>query len=111
MITRTFGRLAADDSAPAHCGDARHVATANSPNPWWIRISGSGQDRLNHVAVHVGQTAVDAVVPEREARVVDAHQVQNRGVQIIAISLPGGGAPCPRIALAVRGAALDAGTC
>jgi len=31
-----------------------------------------GEDRMDDVTVYVGQTAIDAVVPKRQTRVVDA---------------------------------------
>ena len=42
---------------------------------------------MNDLAVHVRQAAVDAVVPEGQPRVVDAQQMQDRRVQIVAVSL------------------------
>src|SRR5580658_5864331 len=35
------------------------------------------------MAMHVGQAAVDAVVAERQPRVVEAEQVQNGGVDVV----------------------------
>ena len=37
------------------------------------------------MAVDVGQPAVDAVVAEGQPGVVDAQQVQDRGVQVVAV--------------------------
>ena len=51
--------------------------------------------------VNVGQAAVDAVVAERELGVVDPHQVQDRGVEVVAVGLARGGPPGPGVALAV----------
>ena len=45
----------------------------------------SRNDLLDHVPVHVGQAAVDAVVAEGQPLVVDAEQVQHRGVQVVAV--------------------------
>ena len=42
--------------------------------------------------MHVRQAAVDAVVAEDEPLVVDAEQAQDRGVDIVAVSLLLGGA-------------------
>lgn len=39
-----------------------------------------------HVTMHVGQSAIDAVAAERELCVVDAHQVQHRGVDVVDLS-------------------------
>jgi hypothetical protein len=33
------------------------------------------KNRFNHVTMHVGQTAINAVVAERESRMIDAKQV------------------------------------
>ena len=38
---------------------------------------------MQNVPMHVGQTAVDAVVADGEARVIDPHQVQERGMDVI----------------------------
>ena len=66
------------------------------------------QDRVDHVPVDVGQAAVDAIVAESERGVVDAHQVEDRRVQVVAIGLASGGPPGPGVALAVGRARLDA---
>ena len=44
-----------------------------------------------------------------QLRVVDAQQVQDRGVQVVAVGLALGGLPGPVVALAVGDARLDAG--
>ena len=41
---------------------------------------------FNHPTVHVRQAAVDAVVSHREAFVVDAQLMQNRGVNVVDLS-------------------------
>src|SRR5262245_40926517 len=61
------------------------------------------------MAVDIGNASVDAIVAKRESRVVDPHEVEDRRVQVVAVRLAGGGLPRPRVALAVGGAALDAG--
>ena len=43
----------------------------------------SHDDLPNHVAVDVGQAAVDAVVADGQPGVVDAEQVQDRGVDVV----------------------------
>jgi hypothetical protein len=60
-----------------------------SRNPW----SRSGEDLVDNAAVHVGKAAIDAVVTERESFVVDAQQVQDRRMQVIAIDLILSGLP------------------
>ena len=59
--------------------------------------------------VDVGESAVDAVVTECEAGVVDPHQVQDRGVQVVAIRLTDGRLPGPGVAFAVGRASIDPG--
>ena len=53
----------------------------------------SAQNLVNHLAVYIGQTAIDAVVGEGETRVVDAEKVQNGGVEVMVVgaSLRGSG--------------------
>ena len=62
---------------------------------------GSGQDLVNDLAVDVGQPAVDAVVAERQPLVVDAEQVQDRGVEVVAVGRVLGGLVRPFVAGAV----------
>ena len=45
--------------------------------------TGSGQNLTHHPPVHVSQPEVAAAVAVGEAFVVQAHQVQNRGVQVM----------------------------
>ena len=59
--------------------------------------------------VNVGQAAVDAVVAKGEPFVVDAHQVQDGGVQIVTVGPALDGLVAELIALAVADAPLDAG--
>ena len=42
---------------------------------------------MNDVAVHVGQAHVAAAEAEGQPRVVDAEQVQHRGVQVVDLDL------------------------
>src|SRR4051794_15863243 len=67
----------------------------------------SGQDLPDHFSVDVGETPVDAVVPEREPAVVDAEQVEHRRMEVIAVSRVLYCAIRPLVAPAVGGAALD----
>ena len=50
-----------------------------------VKEMSSGQDRFNYLAMHVGEPAVAAVVAEGEPFVIDAAQVQQRGVQVVAV--------------------------
>ena len=71
-----------------------HGRMPNENQPGWLlRASNgqSGENGVNDVAVHVGQPAVDAVVAEGQLLVVDAQQVQDRGVQVVAVGLVLGG--------------------
>ena len=68
----------------------------------------SRHDLLNHMPMHIGQAAVDAVVAERQARVIDAEQVQHRRVNVVAIRRMLGRAERPLVAGPVGDAALDA---
>lgn len=47
----------------------------------------SGEDVLHHDSVHVGETEVAALVGIGEPQVVDAQQVQDRGVEIVHVHL------------------------
>ena len=42
-----------------------------------------GQHVVDNLAVHVGQPELPALVLERQPLVVDAHQVQDGGVQVV----------------------------
>jgi len=41
------------------------------------------EDLLHHPPVHVGEADVAALRPERQALVIDAERVEDRGVQIV----------------------------
>ena len=66
---------------------------------------------MEHVAVHVGQAAVDAVVAHEEAGVVDAEEVEESGVDVVHLRhfLPVEGFVAPGVAFAGDDAALDPG--
>jgi CubicO group peptidase (beta-lactamase class C family) len=68
----------------------------------------SRQDCIDDVPVHVGKAAVNAVVAELEQGVVDAQEVQDRGVQVVAVGLAALSLPAPGVALTVGDAAFDA---
>ncbi len=65
-------------------------------------ISTSSEDRIHDPAVHIRQAPIDSVVAEGQPVMVDAQQVQDRGMQVVAISLAFGGFPAPGVALAMR---------
>src|SRR5690606_18335206 len=60
--------------------------------------------------VNVGQAALDPIVSEGEALVIDAEQVQDRGVDIVAVGGPAAVARLvrPLVAFAEGGTSLDA---
>src|SRR5262245_39992989 len=76
----------------------------------WFLSPASCKDLTYHSAVHVGEAAVDAVVAERESLVVDAEQVQDGCVQVVAVRLLFGGSPGPIVAATLRDAAAHAGS-
>jgi hypothetical protein len=54
-------------------------------NPGRAGVLASSQDLLDDLPVHVGEPAVDAIMPERQAGVVDSEEVEDGGVQVVAI--------------------------
>ena len=68
------------------------------------------EDRFDHMPVHIGESAVDAVMAKGEARVVKAELMQDRSVDIVdrgrGVSIKG--FVTPDVALTVRQSALDA---
>ena len=62
-----------------------------------------------HPAMDVGQAALDAVVVERQAGVVDAEQVQYRGVEIMNAGRVLGDLPADVIARSVCNAMFETG--
>ena len=95
---------AAERRQPPRCRQSTVRCKINQleyPNTTQCTI-GSRKHLFDHMPVHVGQAAVDAVVAEREPGVVDAQQVQDRRVQVVAVGLPGRGPPGPGVAFAVR---------
>ena len=67
------------------------------------------QHFTDHMAVYIGEAAVGAVVEYAQFLVVDAHQVQNRGVDVVAVGLAFSRTPGPGIAFAVRHAGFHTG--
>ena len=68
------------------------------------------ENLADHVAVHIGQTPIDAVVAHCQPRVVDAQQVQDRGMHVVDLGgmLAIGRLESPLIARPVRHAAPNA---
>ncbi len=65
------------------------------------------QDVANNVTVNVRQTAVNAIVAEGEPLMVDSQEVQNRGMQVVAVGFAFGSVEAELIALAVSGPGFD----
>ena len=61
----------------------------------------SGQDVPDHVAVNVGQAVVAAAVAVGQLLVVEAHQVQDRRVQVVDVDLVLDGVPAELVGRAV----------
>ena len=69
----------------------------------------SRNDILDHVRfLHAGQLVVQAAVEVRQPAVVQAHQVQDGGVQVADVAAVDDGLVAELVGLAVAGAALDA---
>jgi hypothetical protein len=62
------------------------------------------------VSVNVGQTAIDTVLTVDQSLVVDAQQMQYRGVEVVSISLAFGRLIPPFVTATVAGTRFDAGT-
>ena len=58
--------------------------------------------------MHVGQSAIKAVVPERQLLMINAQEVQDRCVQIVAVRFAFGGLIAEFVALSVGCSGLDA---
>ena len=53
-----------------------------------IRNEGRLSDQfLDHIPVHIGETEVAALITVGELLVIEAHQFQNRGVQVMHVHL------------------------
>src|SRR5882724_4239860 len=65
------------------------------------------QNILDDVAVHVRQAIVAPSIEESLLGVVDAHQVQDRGVQVVDMDLVLHGVPAELVGRAIRQSSLD----
>src|SRR5262245_21120212 len=63
------------------CPEGRYPRerAASAPRP----PAFSGQQLLDHMPMHVGEAAVDAVVAHRQLLVVDAQKMQHGGVNVV----------------------------
>ena len=64
---------------------------------------------MDDVAVDVGEAAVDAVLTDRELLMIDAHEVENGGVEVVAVGGAFGSLEGEVVALTIRGSGLDSG--
>ena len=65
------------------------------------------QNFPDHVPVHIGQPAVDAVVTVCQFLMIDPHEMENGGMEIVGGRRVFRGFPGPLVALAVGHASLD----
>ena len=73
-------------------------------------VSGSCEDLLNDMPMHIRQAALNAVVIVAKLFVVETEQVQRGGVEVVAVARVFGGFEAEIIRGSVSGAALDATT-
>ena len=74
---------------------------------WRRGDCGSAQDRLDHVSINVRQPEISAGIAIDEPRVVDPHQVQDRGVIVMHVHRVLDDVDAEFVGLTVRAAALD----
>src|SRR5205085_1917307 len=68
-----------------------------------------GQNALDYLPMHIRQSAIDAIMVISKALVVDAKQVQHRGVEIVPGSRLVDGLPANLIGAAVGDTVFEAG--
>ena len=69
---------------------------------WESRAQNSSRQNIIHdMAMHIGQWTVDAIFPPSQPSVVNAQQVQYRGMEVVAVSFSLGRLVAPVITLAV----------
>ena len=73
-----------------------HVGTEELNRNFAVSLS---QYLADNFAVNVGQPPLDSVVAECQSLMIDAEQMQNRGVQIITVGLPSGALIAKLVAL------------
>src|SRR5439155_26702496 len=73
--------------------------------------TGSGKNSVNHFAENIRQPHVAARKAEREFRVVQAQQVQHRGMQVMDVDFVLDGFVAVFVSGAIKGATLDAAAC
>ena len=75
-----------------------------------LQLRLSGNNLLDDVTMHIGQSEIPTGVAIRELRMVKSHQVQNRGVQIMNMNPVFHSSVAELIGAAVRQAAFDSAT-
>lgn len=65
---------------------------------------------MNDVAVDISKAAVDAVLADGELLMIDAHEVKNGGVEVVAVGGAFGSLERKVVALTVRSPGFDAGS-
>src|SRR5437763_4384192 len=78
------------------------IARESSPRPTL-----SGEDVGNNVSVNVGQSPINAIVAEGQLFVIDAQEMEDGGVQVVAVGRRTGSFVGPFIACAVGDAAFE----
>jgi hypothetical protein len=71
------------------------------------RLHSSGQDLLHHATFHIGEPVITPGVAVREALVVQAQEMQHRGVEVVEMDLPRDGAEAELVGLAMGIPDLD----
>lgn len=61
---------------------ATKVNFDNQPQVWKSEGAASGENSINHFAGDAGQADVEALDFQAESRVLDAEQLEHRGVEI-----------------------------
>lgn len=71
---------------------------------------GSGEDLVDDVAMDIGEATVDPVLADGELFVIDAEQVEDGGVEVVAVGLALDGLIAPVVAASMASSRANAGT-
>ena len=63
----------------------RPVPEHKPPPPFTLPRFSLRQNFLDHMPMHIGEPAIDAVMAKSQACVIDAQEVKDSGVQVVAI--------------------------
>src|SRR5258706_15969685 len=69
----------------------------------------SRQDFMDDLAMYVSEAAIGPVVADGKFLMIDSEQVEDRGMEIVAVGSTGFRLPGPFIAFTIRHSTLDAG--